>query len=278
VSELILGTAQWGSDYGVTNEFGRITDTDLVDIMTAAKRAGVRGVDTALSYGDAQSRLRPWASELDVTTKVTGRAALSQVRDCLRIMNVKQVYSVLVHDWHSLQPEERAEATCQLGAALDRDWVCRVGVSVYDAEEIEAAQQIFAESGVPLGVMQVPASALDRRLDNNPAISDLRKAGSVIQVRSVFLQGLLANPKSAFLSQHPDVKAFHRYTAARRVPGIQMALGHVKSLSWADAIVIGVSTIQEFGEIATVWSIVDAESAPPELASIDLNLIDPRRW
>ena len=54
---LRLGTAQWGLDYGITNSSGRISDSDLVGIVRLATDYGIRLVDTAPAYGDAERRL-----------------------------------------------------------------------------------------------------------------------------------------------------------------------------------------------------------------------------
>ena len=39
---LSLGTAQWGTRYGITNSRGELSDTDVADIVTAALERGVR--------------------------------------------------------------------------------------------------------------------------------------------------------------------------------------------------------------------------------------------
>ena len=278
MSELILGTAQWGTDYGVTNVSGRVTDSDLNGIVQAADQAGVRGVDTALSYGDAQHRLRPWAAKFNVTTKVSGKDVMNQVSECLGVLNLDQVNAVLVHDWDALESEERLEATYQLKRAVDQGWIRSAGVSVYDTAGIQSALATFTKSGLHLGVTQVPASVVDQRLDGDPSISDLKNGGSIVQVRSVLLQGLLAKSGLTGLGRHPDIVAFHAHAAAMGVPAIEIALAHVKSLEWVDEIVVGVTSAREFGQLVDAWHLVEARPGPAQLASRDLNLVDPRRW
>ena len=55
MSQLVLGTAQWGNAYGVTNAVGRLADSELATIVAAAHEAGITQVDTARGYGDAQA-------------------------------------------------------------------------------------------------------------------------------------------------------------------------------------------------------------------------------
>src|SRR5690554_3519098 len=56
MTRLVLGTAQFGSGYGVTSEIDRISDVSLREILDVAKH-GIDLFDTAPDYGDAQQRL-----------------------------------------------------------------------------------------------------------------------------------------------------------------------------------------------------------------------------
>ena len=59
VPDLVLGTAQWGNAYGVTNSVGRLSDEQIGQIVSVARAAGISDIDTARGYGDAEERLRP---------------------------------------------------------------------------------------------------------------------------------------------------------------------------------------------------------------------------
>ena len=110
---LSLGTAQWGTGYGITNAKGALDDSDIEAIVTTALEFGVRDVDThrpanpRQGYGRAQDRLRPWASDFAITTKVfAGSSADGPIRDqltnSLANLGVERVHACLVHDWYEL--------------------------------------------------------------------------------------------------------------------------------------------------------------------------------
>ena len=275
---LCLGTAQWGSGYGITNAFGRPSIEECAAIMEVALDAGIEAVDTALSYGDAQVRLRPWAHEFAITTKVSGIDAIGQLSECLDALAVTSVDSLLLHDWDALAPDERTAAVESLGVIADRALAKRVGVSVYAERGITSAVEVFGERGVPLGVVQVPANVLDRRLDEAEVMRRYNASGTRVQVRSVFLQGLLAGPSDAALANHPDVVAFQSWCASRGMNPLAIALAHVRSLTWADDIVVGVASAGELADIVSAWNEIEPQRADTWLASLDLDLIDPRRW
>lgn len=275
---LSLGTAQWGSDYGITNPVGRISDEECARIIDVAIDAGIHNVDTALSYGDAQQRLRPWAPRFAITTKVSGQAVVEQTHDCLLALGVDAVDAVLVHDWDALDERSRRSAAQHLGVLQSQGLVSRIGVSVYDEIGLASARDVFLACGVELGAIQVPANVLDRRLDQSTVLRDVVRRGARVQLRSAFLQGLLAGATLAALGRHADVRAFHTRVLAEGCSPIDVALAHVKSLPWVDEVVIGVTSAAELREICEAWERVEPIRAPEDLGSTDLDLIDPRRW
>ena len=56
-SKLILGTVQFGMDYGINNNDGKPSFEKVKDILDFAYLKGIRLLDTAESYGDSQSRI-----------------------------------------------------------------------------------------------------------------------------------------------------------------------------------------------------------------------------
>lgn len=274
MSVLVLGTAQWGSDYGITNRQGRPADDDLAEIVDFARKSGINRLDTAPKYGDAQPRIRPWAGHFRITTKVSG-GTLRSVRDelelSLDILGISQTETVLVHDWEELSEATRRDTAMALMNARADGLARRIGVSIYEEPGIASA----AESFDNLDVVQVPANALDQRLNDSRIIQDLHSRGTHFQVRSAFMQGILASPSNTPQGQHPDVLAFHDF---RHRNPVERALGHVKALPWADEIVLGASNVSELIEIVAAWNATPVDLAPMNLASSDISLIDPRRW
>lgn len=277
MSDLALGTAQWGHGYGATNRRGRLGDSDLVAIMAVADAAGITSVDTASGYGDAQARLRPWAAGVTVTTKVAGiepAGIRSQLVGSLTELGLGSVDACLLHDWDVLDAPTRARAARVLEDCRDSGLVHRVGVSAYDVPAVADAAAAFGD----LGQAQVPANAVDRRLDDSKVLTELAASGVRIQVRSAFLQGVLLDPTAGPLGTHPAVETFHAWCRESGRTPLQGALAHVRSLGWAGEIVVGVTSAAELRAIVSAWGAVPAAAAPADLASNDLDLLDPRRW
>ena len=55
--QLCLGTAQLGQAYGITNAAGQVLEDVAASLLLRADRAGVRWLDTAQAYGNAEAVL-----------------------------------------------------------------------------------------------------------------------------------------------------------------------------------------------------------------------------
>ena len=53
--ELVLGTANFGLNYGVANQSGKLSDVVSSQILQEASRLGIIKIDTAIGYGDAEN-------------------------------------------------------------------------------------------------------------------------------------------------------------------------------------------------------------------------------
>jgi len=291
VTRLQLGTAQWGQGYGVTNAVGRLSDEAIADIVAVAREWDIDSVDTAMGstagqYGDAQARLRPFAHDFAITTKVAGAEDVTeQVLAAQRQLGVDRLHAVLVHDWDALEDDDRRRAVRSLGRLLDSHGIERAGVSVYDEAGVSSAIETFASRRCPLTAVQVPANLLDRRLERSAPLIHLHQQGAEIVVRSAFLQGVLlaasSLPGSAeSLANHPDVCAYRDW-CLESDPSVSLAsacLSHVRALPWATHVVVGVTSSMELTEICEAWHEHGPKLAPDSLGSSDLDLIDPRRW
>jgi aryl-alcohol dehydrogenase-like predicted oxidoreductase len=279
VGQLVIGSAQWGTLYGITNTHGRVDDVELVAMVAQAEGSGVTSMDTALAYGDAQVRLAPYSDRFWISTKVSGAGDVAeQVGVCLEQLQVTSLDAVMLHDWDALDDSTRGAAVGVLGEMASDGVIARVGVSVYGESGVEGAVEVFAAAGVDLGIVQVPANAIDQRLDGCAALIALASPGCIVQVRSVFLQGLLTGVGTGALGSHPDVIAFHSWASSERGGAVGAAISHVKALPWVSQVVVGAASVDDWAQVCAAWRDVAPQRAPEHLASMDEVLLDPRRW
>ena len=57
LSKLTIGTAQFGLDYGIANRSGQVNFEEIQKILDFAFDLGINTLDTAIAYGDSETRL-----------------------------------------------------------------------------------------------------------------------------------------------------------------------------------------------------------------------------
>ena len=69
---LVLGTAQFGSDYGVANKVGKPNKQEIFKILTSAWESGIRKYDTAPDYGPSEAILGEFIRTHGIQSSIRG--------------------------------------------------------------------------------------------------------------------------------------------------------------------------------------------------------------
>lgn len=283
---LVLGTAQFGLPYGVANRGGRVSREEAARILDYARSVGLDTLDTAIAYGDSEQRLGEigigrWhvVSKLPAVpescTNVAGWVRES-VAVSLSRLKIKKLRGLLLH-----RPQQLLEVSGQaLYAALNtlkiEGLVEKIGISIYDPDELDALWPHFR-----LDLVQVPFNILDRRLSTTSWLTRLKRAGTEVHVRSVFLQGLLlmdaASRPAYFQPWQPLWDQWHRWHAENKFSPLQTCLGFVLAQPQIDRVIIGVDSLKHLQDILAVINEVRIEP-PANLISADVELINPSKW
>ena len=71
IKKITIGTAQFGLNYGISNQNGQVSLTEIEKILDFSQRCGINSLDTAIAYGDSESRLGAVGiKEWDVVSKL----------------------------------------------------------------------------------------------------------------------------------------------------------------------------------------------------------------
>jgi aryl-alcohol dehydrogenase-like predicted oxidoreductase len=285
-----LGTVQFGMNYGIANTRGQPTAEEVKGILRAASYNGIRLLDTAASYGDAEEAIgnSGEAGRFAIITKTLplrlcgqDREPLEAVREAfsksLRRLRVGSVDTVLVHDANDLLGPCGQEIYGQLQEYCRQGLVRRVGVSAYTGDEVDALLDRFK-----LDVVQVAANVFDQRLSRRGQLQRLTRFGVEIHVRSAFLQGLLllepAKLSARFAPLRSKLIAWRRRLDKDGLTPAQGALAYLRSLN-VDVVLVGVDSIEQL-----VANLRDFSTPLPqridfsEFAVEDESFVNPSRW
>lgn len=285
-NRLALGTVQFGLPYGVANKYGRVSREEAARILDDAWSAGLDTIDTAIEYGDSEQRLGEFGigrwhvvSKLspmpESCTDVAGWVEESAT-DSLSRLKIKKLHGLLLH-----RPQELLGAPGQtLYAALDalktQGLVDKIGVSIYDSQELDLLWPHFR-----FDLVQAPFNILDRRLVKTGWLTKLKQAGTEVHVRSVFLQGLLlmdaASRPSYFQRWQPLWGQWQQWLADKKLTPLQASLRFPLAQPEIDRVIVGVDSLKHLQGILAVAEETSIEP-PTNLISADLDLINPSKW
>jgi len=283
---LALGTAQFGNDYGVANRSGKVTRGEALRLLDLARTHGVDTLDTAVIYGDAESRLGELdVSDFKIVTKVLALPSrvidpyewlLTMLKGSLTRLRVPRLHGLLLHHAPDLAGCSSNELIQALSHVRNTGLVENIGASIYAPSDLETA-----ESTAEFDLIQAPMNVFDRRVDESGLLERLQNAGVEVYLRSAFLQGLLLIPPDAlpdmFEGWRPHLERWHGWCQSQDLTPLEACLAHVKSSAPNSKVIVGCDSAEQFEEILDAAQ-KPAIYAPAELSSTDPKLINPTMW
>jgi aryl-alcohol dehydrogenase-like predicted oxidoreductase len=249
LEKLGLGTVQFGQAYGVSNQRGQVSKEEAAAILDRAAKVGIRLLDTAANYGEAESVLAALnTSPFRIVTKTINLSnglerVISRARRSAQLLKAD---TLLVHAASDLQGKE-GEALWNAARQLKNEGVFRkIGISVYVADDPAALAERFRPD-----VMQLPFSLLDQRLLLDGTLAQLQALGVEIHARSLFLQGLLFMEELPPKLRHatPYLTHVRKSLKDAKIAPLAAALGFVLARQEIAFGLVGVTSSKELDEI-----------------------------
>lgn len=259
-SKLMLGTVQFGMNYGVANTNGKPSFDTVKTILKTAYDGGVTALDTAPEYGDSEEVIGRALRELGladrfrIVTKIPKLPAgcdaekliAESLENSLRKLRIGRAAAALLH------AEEDFIYLDVLKSMVGKGLIEAAGVSLNTA--------VHRDDGKSADCLQVPASLLDRRFDNC-----FGKAGRHVFVRGAYMQGMLLMPEEKVFI--PEVVERRRKLEALGIPMAELALRFLFSKPGPKSILTGVETVEQLEENIRI-------AALPPLGESDLRKIE----
>ena len=279
---MVLGTAQFGMDYGIANLLGKPTKKDVLSILALAWEKGIRRFDTAPGYGSEKVlgefiKANGLQDETKLLTKIPSLES-SDHHKSIRL-NLETSLNHLgcpidVLFFHNPADSSSLLKDPQFFENLTRDYpVSNLGVSIYEPQEVEYL------SGCPFELaFQFPFNVLDRRFEQVGMPQGMRYA------RSIFMQGVLAS-ENGLVEDAPEPllniqRDYHSLLDKRKIDPIELALSFVFYAKNIDYFLIGVDTVNQLNEILDVE--IDEFNERKDVDSsqfeFDSKWLNPRQW
>jgi len=298
VSEISLGTAEIGLDYGFKGnaDYGKPDLKDSIRLLHAALDHGINLIDTARVYGNSEEVIGqafegitspPYIASKVFLSKDASEKDFPALRDeifgsietSLRALKLQALDLLLIHNT-ALEHLRAEDVIACLKAAQQQGKVRFLGASCY-GEQVPLA--VLREPS--FRALQVPFNLLDQELNTNlfPAA---RSQNVGIFVRSAYLRGVLTRQVDSIPELLTPLKA--RAVQALTVLGQEVsglaeaALRFCLSLNTVSSVVIGVKTVAELeANLADASRGVLPEGLMPQLQALSFGddpIVDTRNW
>jgi aryl-alcohol dehydrogenase-like predicted oxidoreductase len=286
MSRLSLGTAQFGSCYGIANSLGQVSAAEAKALLQVAAADDVNTLDTAIGYGEAEELLGKLGVQgFNVVTKLPALPddcadvsgwVQEQVNASLSRLDITQIYGLLLHRPEQLLGANGSALYHALLALKDNRQVQKVGISIYSPTELDVLMPRYR-----FDLVQAPFNVIDQKLHRSGWMRRLKDDDIEIHTRSTFLQGLLLMPQADIpekFSPWSDLwRVWHQWLLKNQVSAVQACLAFPLAYPEIDRIVLGVNSTSQLSEIMSAAK----KPLPADLPDIycdDENIIYPTNW
>lgn len=284
--KLSLGTAQFGTNYGVANHQGQISRKEAKNIINIAQSGGIKTLDTAVSYGSAEEVLGEIGiqdfgciSKLPLLPKNADNIKAwvnTQIIETINRLRIPRLSGMLLHHPEDILGPKGNQYLIALLNAKDQGYIENIGFSIYSPDILDKVTRVFWPD-----VVQVPFNVFDQRISTSGWLDRLVDRGTKIHARSVFLQGLLlmqADKRPKYFDKWDKEFASWDYLVdTQNISPMEYAINYVIAYSKIDKVIVGVDNGRQLLELLSACDI-EFEQELNSLVIDDLGLIDPSRW
>jgi len=288
-NKIILGTAQFGSSYGINNT-SRVPDFKQVcKILNYAHDNEVEIIDTSEAYGNSHNKIGEFHKKFHKNFKVITKFSkyfftprlnlVKHIQNNLNVLGVPNLYAYMFHSYNDfnhfhINMYEQLEKCKEIGL------IEKIGISIYNNEELDLILRNHK-----LDLIQIPFNLFDNINKRNAILEKAKFHDIEIHSRSTFLQGLFfkkLNSRSSFFSKFKKYQIKVQQIANfHNIDIMSIALNYALHQQKIDKILIGIDNFNQLKkclsriEIKLIDEMVDSIN---EINFEDEDLLNPTLW
>lgn len=287
MQKIILGTVQFGLNYGINNSKGKPSFDECCEMFDKSFDIGITTLDTAEAYGVAHKiigdfhKLNPF-KKFKIITKIPHGLILddlqSKVEQYLKDLEIESIEVLMFHSYDTYI--ENYNKIDKFESLINKGFIKSIGVSVYTNEQIES---LFADKRIT--VVQLPFNLFDNVNKRGEVIEKLKLSGKVVHTRSAFLQGLFFketnNLSSFFCPLKEELKKLNELSEKYNVSISKMALAYSLKQNNIDQVLIGIDSIKQLEDNFSAFQYQLDEKLILEINAINIEndeLLNPALW
>ena len=279
---MILGTVQFGQNYGIANFSNKSDKKNIFKIFEYAISKGVCHFDTAPSY-----KTENLIGEFIKTNKLQKIVKISSKIPSLKFCKNKKFFilnsiensikksNTYIDNFFFHDQKDINFFLNNLDFIEDikkKFFIKKIGVSLYNLPKSKKFLSLRSKI-----LLQLPVNIANFKKNT------VEKTNHEIYARSVFLQGLLLNKKikknlvkKKLVYSH---ETYLNYLKEKKISALQLNLSFIHSLNRISKIIIGVNNIQQLKQILNTSLCNYNKKIYSEIYKIFyIKSIDPRKW
>lgn len=283
MSKIVLGTVQFGTNYGINNVSGQVTPEEVCIILTIASQNSINTLDTSSAYGTSEQALGKALKATGLHFNIVSKFPKSEARvrdtfmNSLNNLGVKSIYGYLEHHFEFYQ--EHPESFDEMRKLKEEGFIQKIGFSLYNPQQL----QYLYDHNVQFDILQFPYNIFDRQFE--PYMEQLCKENVEIHTRSAFLQGLFFKDTATLPEKLVPLKvyldALHNYCRIHNLPVESLALGYVLHNAYVQGALIGVDNHHQLESNLKVAAVKLSDEDIEFIKSIEIKekeLLNPVNW
>jgi aryl-alcohol dehydrogenase-like predicted oxidoreductase len=296
ISKMILGTAQLGMKYGISNFNDKPTREESTYILEAAYKGGIRILDTAPTYGEAESIIGNFHQEHDcqylVCTKLPVNIPENDIEEMTRVVRVSltnslarlKLTSAFCCYLHRFEQCKNKELINLLDKMKSEGLIKKIGISIYQPNELTYICNHLVGF---IDVVQIPLNIFSGCLWN-PFLKLAFESGFFIYARSIFLQGLVFldpdDSKVIALQAEKYLKYVQDFASNRNRSVAQICYDSIAGNPYISEIIVGCESIKQInnnlllGHNYKMLSSSDYGEIYMKMKTIPHNVLNPSVW
>ena len=294
--QLVLGTAQLGLDYGITNNDGKPKLTQSLEIIKHALDNNIIIFDTARAYGESEyilglanktfggmnfiTKLDPLSSlDNNTSEEEIYKMIDNSIDTSLKNLNIDFIDIMLMHRFDHFQNKTI------WNYLIKNNFVKNLGVSVYYVNEaIEALKDDHVK------YIQLPINILDQQWFCDEFLQLIEKRTDVtIHCRSILLQGILISdatkwPKIDDINPEEYIEKLNNLVKLFKLNNrLELCFSYIKSISWINGLLIGVDNLKQLKDNLKLSNVRKLDLDELQLIKNTFNncpnkLLNPSTW